>query len=89
MNILNILRSNYDTEINDYNKKPLNKKQQYNFYHGKFNFRKIGNISLTQQTDTTNNITETNNQTTTYADDNHLNNDKVAIVISKYSSIFN
>ena len=52
----------YDAEINCYNKKPLNKKQYYNFYHDNFNSRKIENISLTQQTDITNHITETNNQ---------------------------
>ena len=43
--------NNYDTEINYYNKKSLNKKQYYNFYHDDFNFRKIENISLTQQTE--------------------------------------
>ena len=41
-----------------------------------FNFRKIENISLTQQTDITNSIIETNNQTITYVDNNYLNNDK-------------
>ena len=49
---------NYDTEINYYNKKSLHKKQYYNFYHDDFNFRKSENISLTQQTDITNNITK-------------------------------
>ena len=73
--------NNYDTAINYYNKKALNQKQYYNFYHGAFYFRKIENISLTQQTDITNNITETNNQTITYVDSNDLNNDKVATVI--------
>ena len=57
--------NNYDTEITYQNKKSLNKKQDYSFYHDIFNFRKIENISLTQQTDITNNITETNNQTIT------------------------
>ena len=38
--------NNYDTEINYYNKKSLNKKQYYNFYHGNFNFREIENIRL-------------------------------------------
>ena len=51
--------NNYDTEINCYNKKPLNKKHYYNFYHDNFEFRKIGNISLTPQPDITNTITET------------------------------
>ena len=71
---------NYDTGTNCYNKKSLNKKQYYNFYHDNFNFRKIENISLTQQTDITNNITETNNQTITYVDNNYLNNNKTATV---------
>ena len=66
--------------MNYYNKKSLNKKQDYNFYHDNFNFRKIENTSLTQQTDITNNITETKNQTITYVD-NYLNNDKIATVI--------
>ena len=43
-----------------------------------FNFRKIENISLTQQADISNNITETNSQTITYVDNNYLNNDKIA-----------
>ena len=58
----------YDTEITYYNKKSLNKKQYHNFYHDSFNFRKIENIPLTQQTVITNNITEPNNQTITYID---------------------
>ena len=37
-----------------------------------FNFRKIENISISQQSDITNNITETNNQTITYVDNNYL-----------------
>ena len=73
--------NNYDTEINYYNKKSLNKKQYYNFYHDNFNFRKIENISLTQQTDITNNITETNTQTINYVDDNYIKNDKIATII--------
>ena len=64
--------NNYDTEINYCNKESLNKEQCYNFYHDNFNFRKIGNIPLTQQTDITNNITETNSQTITYVDDNYF-----------------
>ena len=72
---------NYDTEINYYSKKSLNKKHYYNFYHDNSNFRKIGNIALTQQADITNNITETNNQTITYADNNYPNNDKIATII--------
>ena len=73
--------NNYDTEINYFNKKSLNKKQYYNFYHDSFNFRKIENIPLTQQTDITNNITETNTQTINYVDDNYLNNNKIATII--------
>ena len=45
------------------------------------NFRKIENISLTRQTDITNNITETNTQTINYVDDNNMQNDKVATII--------
>ena len=73
--------NNYDTEINYYNKKSLDKKQYYNFCHGNFNFRKIEHISLTQQTCITNNITETNNQTITYVDNNYLHNDKIATIV--------
>ena len=40
----------------------------------------MGNISLSQQTDITNNITETNNQPITYVDHSYLNNDKVATI---------
>ena len=79
--------NNYDTEINCYNKKSNNKKQYYNFYHDSFKVRKIGNISLTQQTDITNNITETNNQTITYVDDNYLNNNKIATIIIAPTSL--
>ena len=68
--------------MNYYNKKPLNKQHDYNFYHVNFNFRKVENISLTQQTDITNNISETNNRTITYVGNNYLNNDKIATVIS-------
>ena len=39
------------------------------------------NISLTRQTDITNNITETNNQIITYVDNNYLNNGKIATII--------
>ena len=79
--------NNYDTEINYYNKKSLNKKQYYNFYHDNFNFRKIENISLTQQTDITNNITETNNQTINYVDNNYLNHNKIATVTVNPTSL--
>ena len=46
-----------------------------------FNFRKIVNISLPQQTDITNNITETNTQTINYVDANYIKNDKIATVV--------
>ena len=68
--------NNYDAEINYHSKKPLNKKQYYNFYNDNFNFRKIENISLTQQTDITNTITENITQTNNYVDNNYLNNKK-------------
>ena len=79
--------NNYDTEINYYTKKSLNKKQYYNFYHYIFNFRKIVNISLSQQTDITNNITETNTQTINYVDDNYIRNDKIATIIIAPTSL--
>ena len=73
--------NNYDTEINYYSKKSLNKKNYYNFYNDSFNFRKIENISLSQQTDITNNIIETSTQTINYIGNNYLNNDKIATII--------
>ena len=72
--------NNYDTEIT-YCKKSLNNKNYYNFYNDNFNFRKIENISLSQQTGITNNITETNSQTINYIDNNCFNNNKIATVI--------
>ena len=38
-------------------------------------------MSLTRQTDITNNTTETSNQTITYVDNNYLNNNKIATVV--------
>ena len=73
--------NNFDTDINYYNKKTLNKNQYYNFYNDNFNFRKIEDISLSQQTDIINNITETNNQTITYVENSYLNNDNIATII--------
>ena len=64
--------NNYDTEINCYSKKSLRKKNYYNFYNDNLNFRKIGHISLSQQTDITNHITETNTETINYVDNNDL-----------------
>ena len=45
------------------------------------NSRKIENISLSQQTDSTNNVTENTTQTINYADNNYLNNNKIATII--------
>ena len=45
------------------------------------NFGKIGNISISQQTDSTKNITETNTQTINYTDNNYLNKNKIATII--------
>ena len=72
---------NYDTDENYSSKKPHNKNNRYNFYNGNFNFRKIENISLSQQTDITNNITETNTRTINYVDNKYVNNNKIATVI--------
>ena len=71
--------NNYGTEINHYSKKILNKKNDYNFYND--NFRTIENISLSQQTDITNNIAETNTETINYVGSICLNNDQTATVI--------
>ena len=38
-------------------------------------------MSLTQQADITNNITETNNRTVTYVGNNYLSNNKIATMI--------
>ena len=73
--------NNYDTDIHYHNKKSPNKKHYSNFYHDSFDFRRIENIQLTQQTDITNNITETNTQTINYADDNYLNDNNMATII--------
>ena len=72
--------NNYDTEINHYSKESLNKKGYFNFFNDSFNFRKIENISLSQQTYITNIITETNAGTNNYVGNNCSNN-KIAIVI--------
>ena len=50
-------------------------------YGDSCNFKKIENISLSQQTYITNNITETSTGTINYVDNNYLNNDKIAPVI--------
>ena len=76
---------NYNNEYNDliyHNKKVLNKKNYYNFYNDTFNFKKIENISLSQQTDIINNITETNQQTINYIDNNFINNNNIATIIT-------
>ena len=72
--------NNYDTEITYHSKKSLNN-NNYNFYKDNLNFRKIENISISQQTYITNNLTETNTQTIIYIDSNYLNNDKPATII--------
>ena len=73
--------NNYDNEVNYYSRKPLNNKQYYNSYNDNFNFRKIENTPLTRQTDITNDVIETTNQIITYADNNYLNNSKIATII--------
>ena len=73
--------NNYDTEINYHNKKPLNTKIYCNFYNDNFNFIKIENISLSQQTDITNAITETNTQTINCIGNKYLNNSTIATII--------
>ena len=73
--------NNYDTEVNHFSKKSTNKENCCNFYNDNFNFRKIENISLSQQTDITNNITETNTQTINYIGNHYLNNNKNATTI--------
>ena len=50
-------------------------------------FRKVENISLPQQTDVTNTIIETNNQTVNYIDKSHLNNNGIATVIVNPTSL--
>ena len=71
----------YDTEINHYNTKvDTHIKHINNLYNDTFNFRKIENISLSQQTGILNHITETNNQTINYIDDNFLNNNRIATI---------
>ena len=73
--------NNYDTGINYYSKKSLSKNNYFHFYNDNLDFRKIGNISLSQQNDITNNITETNTQTINYVDNSYLNNNKIATII--------
>ena len=73
--------NNYDTEINHYSKESLTNNNYYIFFKANFNFRKIENISLSQQTHITNNITETNTETINYVDNSYLNHDKMATVI--------
>ena len=67
-----IANINYNSGYNEltyHNRKPINKQSYCNFYNDTFNFRKIENISLSQQTYITNNIIETNTQTI-----NHIGN---------------
>ena len=52
-----------------------------------YNFRKIENISLSQKTDITNNIIETDTQTINYVDDNYLNNEIAAVIVNPTPSL--
>ena len=81
--------NNLDTEVNYYSKQSLNKNKYHNFYHGTFNFTNNEIISNSQQTDITNNIIETNTQTTNYIGENCLNNNKIATVILNPTSSLN
>ena len=73
--------NNCNTEISYYNEKSCNKKNDGNFYNGNFDFRKFEHTSLSQQTDITNNITETDTQTINYIDNNYSNSNKIATII--------
>ena len=73
--------NSYDTYINHYSKESSNNTNYYIFYNYKFNFRKIENISLSQQSDITNSTTEANTETINYVDNKYSNNDKIATVI--------
>ena len=86
----NITKHNHNNYDHNVIKKVVNThiKHINNFYNDTFNFRKIENISLSQQTDIVNNITETNNQTISYIDDNFLNTNNIAtIVVNPVSEI--
>ena len=56
-------------------------KKENNFYYDNFNVRKVEHISLSQQTDITNNIIDTNTQTTNYID-SYLNNNKIGTILN-------
>ena len=71
----------YDTEIHYNSKKSLNNNYYYKLYNDIFNSRKTENISLSQQTDITNNTTEANTQTINYIDNEYLNNNMIATTI--------
>ena len=77
----NVTKHNHNNYEHNVIKK-VNKHMKHidNFYNDTFNFRKIENISLSQQTDIVNNITETNNQTISYIDDSFLINNNIATV---------
>ena len=72
---------NYDTEINYHNNKNNIENYAYYFYHDTFDFRKNEIISSSGQTDITNNVIETNTQTTNYIDENYPTNNNIAAVI--------
>ena len=73
--------NNYDTEIKYYNKTSLNNNNYYNLYHDNLSFINNQHISLLQQTGITNNIIETNTQTTNYIGNDYLHNNEIATVI--------
>jgi len=79
----NITKHNHNNYEHNVIKKVVSKhiKHINNFYNDTFNFRKIENISLSQQTDIVNNIIETNEQTISYIDDNFLNNNRIATIV--------
>ena len=77
-NITKHNHNNYEHNVLTKVNKPI--KHNNNLYSDTFNFRKTENISLSQQTDIVNNITETNNQTRNYIDDSFLNNNRTTSV---------
>ena len=63
-------------------RKPSIRTISYNLYNDTFNFRKIENISLSQQTDITHNIIEASTQTINYID-NIIRSEKLEIDFKK------
>ena len=87
----NITKHNHNNYEHNVIKKVVSKhiKHINNFYNETFNVRKVETISLSQQTDIVNNITETNNQTISYIDDNFLNTNNIATITLNTGSVFN